>query len=262
MPELPDLKVYAENIGKLILGKKNSDVRIFSPKSIDCDENTLGEAVKGDMISEIYAEGKELFIRYENGNEIAIHLMLNGKCYYLDSSEAGSQDSKIMGMYFDDGKCLMVTDFQSFCKISLNPPKNDVPDVLSYGFTKAYFMEMAEKYKRKKIKSFLLDQKIMRGIGNAYADEILWKAKISPKSITGKIPQVNLELLFFSIKGVMLWAISQIKQINPDIINGEERKFMRVHNPRLKFTRDRERIHIETISSKKTYYTDSQVHYY
>ena len=262
MPELPDLKVYAENIGKLILGKKVSDVSVFSPKSIDCGADTLSDAIKGDIVSEIYAEGKELFIKFGNGNEIAIHLMLNGKCYYIDAAEAETQASKIMGLYFADGKCLMVTDFQSFCKISLNSPQNDVPDVLSYGFTKAYFMRMADQYKRKKIKSFLLDQKIMRGIGNAYADEILWKAKISPKSITGKIPQTNLELLFFSIKGVMLWAISQIKQIDPDIINGEERKFMRVHNPRLKFTKDRERIHKEVIGSKKTYYTDSQVHYY
>ncbi len=262
MPELPDLKVYAKNIGKLILGCKVDDVKLFYPKSLDCEPEALHEAIKGDTISEVYAEGKELFLKFGNRSEISIHLMLNGKCYYIDAAEADAQASKIMGIFLDGGKCLMVTDFQSFCKIKLNPIKNEVPDVLSYGFTKAYFMGMADKYKRKKIKSFLLDQKIMRGIGNAYSDEILWKAKISPKSITGKIPAANLELLFFSIKGVMLWAISQIKQANPDMISGEERKFMRVHNPRLKFTKDRERIHIETISSKKTYYTDSQVHYY
>ena len=262
MPELPDLKIYSENIKKLLINKKVSDVKIYRAQNVDADSKTVEAGIKDAAVSDVYADGKELFISFEGGNLLGMHLMLNGKCFFVKSSEEDSVTSKVFGIFFDDGNCLQVTDFQNYCKISYNPEKSGVPDALSSDFTMGYFLQKAEQFKRKKVKAFLLDQKILRGIGNAYADEILWKAKISPKSITGKIPKSSLEMLFISIKSVMLWAIAQIKKINPDMINGEERKFMCVHNPRLKFTKDRERIHIEVISSKKTYYTDSQVHYY
>ena len=262
MPELPDLKVYSENIKKLISGKKVLDVKVYREQNVDFAAKTLEAGIKGALVNDVYADGKELFIAFDSGNLLGMHLMLNGKCFFIKREEAEGVSGKILGMLFDDGNCLQVADFQNYCKISYNPEKSGVPDVLSSDFTMEYFLAKAQQYKRKKIKAFLLDQKILRGIGNAYADEILWKAKISPKSITGKIPKPSLEMLFISIKSVMLWAIAQIKKINPDMINGEERKFMCVHNPRLKFTKDRERIHIEVISSKKTYYTDSQVHYY
>ncbi len=262
MPELPDLKVYSENLKKLMFGKHVYDAQVFNESRINAEVHEFVAGIKTAYVTDIYPEGKELFIKFDNKNVIAIHLMLNGKCFYENKADSSKIQDKIIALFFDGDFCFVVSDFQSYCKISFNPEKNTVPDVLSSEFTLEYFLNQADKFKRKKIKAFLLDQKILRGIGNAYADEILWKAKISPKSITGKIPQSSLEILFISIKSVMLWAISQIKQINPETINGEERKFMRVHNPRLKFTKDREKIHIETISSKKTYYTDSQVHYY
>jgi len=262
MPELPDLKVYSVNIEKLIKDKKVSDVKIYNSAQIDVDINAIVSGIKNSAVSQVYAQGKELFIRFTSGNLIGIHLMLNGKCFYEQSAEAVTTANKIMGIFFEDDTCLLITDFQNFCKIRYNPQASPVPDVLSSEFTMDYFLKKTEQFKRKKIKAFLLDQKILKGIGNAYADEILWKAKISPKSNTGKIPRANQEMLYMSIKSVMLWAIAQIKSINPDMINGEERKFMRVHNPRLKFTKDREKIHTEIISSKKTYYTDSQIHYY
>ncbi len=262
MPELPDLRVYSENIKKLVFGKKVKETIVYSPKNIDCDIDTIASGIRGNAVSDVTAEGKEIFLMFDNGNSVGVHLMLNGKMHYITSTEVNSIQNKVMGITFDDGYSLLISDFQKFCKIRYNPDKSDIPDVLSSEFTLDYFLKKAEQFKRKKIKAFLLDQKIMRGIGNAYADEILWKAKISPKSVTGKIPKINQEMLYITIKSVLLWSIGQIKKINPEMISGEERKFMQVHNPRLKFTKDKERIHVETISSKRTYYTDSQVHYY
>ena len=93
-------------------------------------------------------------------------------------------------------------------------------------------------------------------------DEILWEAKISPKSIAGKLPAAARKMLYESIGKVMLWAVTELKKTYPDMINGEVRDIMRVHNPLLEYTSDGELIHNEVISSKNTYFTDSQVNYY
>ena len=111
------------------------------------------------------------------------------------------------------------------------------------------------------VKVFLLDQKVVRGIGNAYADEILWRAGISPVSILGKIPEESLKELHRLIPIVLLEAIEQICSLSPDRINGEERSFLKVHNPAKGCTDEGEPILIREIGGRKTYYTESQVRY-
>jgi formamidopyrimidine-DNA glycosylase len=104
----------------------------------------------------------------------------------------------------------------------------------------------------------LMDQKVLRGIGNAYADEILWHAKISPFSMSNKIPADKVEVLIKSIKSVLEDAEKEILKANPDIITGEVRDFLIVHQPRKKTTPQGKTIHQKEVSSRKTYYTDEQ----
>lgn len=70
----------------------------------------------------------------------------------------------------------------------------------------------------------------MRGVGNAYADEILWHARISPFSVSSKIPEAKLKDLVKAIKSVLEDAEQNILKSNPGIINGEVRDFMDIHN--------------------------------
>ena len=122
----------------------------------------------------------------------------------------------------------------------------------------AYFLNLVLQSPRKNIKSLLLDQKGIRGIGNAYVDEILYNAKISPKSKTGKIPQDVIEILYNQIKETLQWGIENIQLYTPNIITGETRDFMKVHNRKLRKTLRGERIIVEKVVSKKTYYTALQ----
>lgn len=103
----------------------------------------------------------------------------------------------------------------------------------------------------------MLDQKIMRGVGNAYADEILWHARISPFSISSKIPEAKLKNLAQSIKTVLENAEKSILKSNPDIINGEVRDFMDIHNSKKKHSPTGAAI-IVNEASRKTYYTNEQ----
>jgi len=108
------------------------------------------------------------------------------------------------------------------------------------------------------VKTVLMDQKVLRGIGNAYADEILWYAKISPFSASNKIPADKVEVLAKSIKSVLEDAEKEILKANPDIISGEVRDFLIVHQPRKKTTPQGKTILQKEVSSRKTYYTDEQ----
>ena len=108
------------------------------------------------------------------------------------------------------------------------------------------------------VKSVLLDQHIIRGIGNAYADEILWDAGISPFSISNKIPAAEVKALMKSIKSVLQHAEKSIVKSHPDIISGEIRDFMLIHNSKKDKSPTGAPIQVKSVGARKTYYTDEQ----
>ena len=163
-----------------------------------------------------------------------------------------------MSISFEDEQALVISDFQGLCKITFNPIKTNVPDALGEAFDFEYLRNQVNNNRRKNVKAFLIDQNIVKGIGNAYADEILWKANISPESTVGKIPEANLKELFNAISYILKDAIVNIENISPEIISGEERSFLKVHNSQKKYTDEGDEILIKKIASKITYYTEKQ----
>ena len=99
---------------------------------------------------------------------------------------------------------------------------------------------------------------MIRGIGNAYADEILWHARISPLSICNKIPDAKIKQLVRAIPSVLKNAEKQIRKINPDTISGEERSFLKIHNSKKKKSPTGALIRQAKINSRVTYYTQEQ----
>jgi formamidopyrimidine-DNA glycosylase len=153
---------------------------------------------------------------------------------------------------------LVIADFQGLCRVTLNAKVPAVPDALSDAFTFEYFCGILKRNAGNNIKAVLIDQRLVRGIGNAYVDEILWKAGISPESVAGKIPEEKAEDLHEAIPFILKDAIQNIQKISPDIINGEERSFLKVHNRNKKFTDEGDKIIVKTVAAKTTYFTDKQ----
>lgn len=104
----------------------------------------------------------------------------------------------------------------------------------------------------------MLDQKNIKGIGNAYADEILWDSLIDPSSVSNRIPDNKIKALAKSVKTVLLNAIKQILKTHPDIISGEVRDFLNIHNSKKKQSPGDAPIKQKMIGGRKTYYTDEQ----
>jgi formamidopyrimidine-DNA glycosylase len=254
MPELPDLQVFSYNLAKLFKGKKLVKLNVVNGKRIRTPAAKLRKACEKSVLNDVYREGKELRFEFRNGNIIGLHLMLHGALKVFEKKN----DAKftIAELLFDNGKGLAITDFQGMATIYLNPKEKDAPDALSPAVNKKY---LAEKLNSKgNIKKLLMDQHVIRGIGNAYADEILWDAKISPLSVANKIPATKVARLGKSIKTVLKKAEKQIRKEHPDLISGEIRDFLGVHNSRKKESPGGSKIKNVVIGGRKTYYTDEQ----
>jgi len=258
MPELPDLQVFAPNIFKKLTSKRLNAVEVFSPK-ITTPQSILAAELAGQTLHSITRYGKELFFDFGQNRVLSAHFMLNGRAAVTNHSDAGSVRGKVLAMEFEN-ETLTLHDYGHIgTVIKYKPPQSRVPDAIGENFTPDYFFNMARKKAAANIKAFLLDQQVVKGIGNAYADEILYTAQVSPKSVTGRIPADVLVRLYTAIGTVLHSAIDSIRAIAPEIIAGEERSFLQVHTRNKKQTATGFAIKIETVAGKTTYFTDEQV---
>ncbi len=253
MPELPDLQVFARNLNQLFKGKTLEQVEVPHDKKLNVSIKILKDALKGAKLQEVKRVGKELYFEFDNKHILGLHLMLHGEFRLFDGEN--KHKPTIIELYFEGTQSLAVTDFQGAVTPTLDPEEKDAPDALDVD--EEYLAGKLSKTKTP-VKTVLMDQKILRGIGNAYADEILWDAKISPFSPSNKLPHAVISKLVKSINKVLEDAEKQIIKSNPDLISGEVRDFLKVHVPRQKQTATGATIHQNELNSRKTYYTDEQ----
>lgn len=256
MPELPDLQVFSKNLTKTFVGKALKKINVRNKKTLKVSPAQLKKSLEGQTLSAIKRVGKELHFEFDNGEVLALHLMLRGNLYKF--KEKNIQKYTIIELLFDDDSGLAMTDFQGQATPTLNPEERDAPDALDVDLK--YLKERLSKSKAV-IKNVLLDQHVIRGIGNAYADEILWEARISPFSVSNKIPEDGVKHLLKAIKSVLTKAEKSILKKNPDIITGEVRDFMLIHNSKKEHSPTGESIKVRASGARKTYYTDEQVNY-
>lgn len=261
MPELPDLEVFCGNLDKLVGGRRIEEVTVHNGRKISVPGSYFVSAVRGSSVRRIYREGKELYFWLSSGNSFSVHLMLNGRFKVGETGSLEDTKARIVTFAFNNNTEMNISDYQGMCKVTLNPKPSDVPDALSEKFTPEYLRKALAKNQGMNIKALLIDQHILKGIGNAYADEILWAANISPESVAGKIPEGPAGELFNAIREVLSSAIVKIRELSPDIISGEVRSFLSVHNSKKTAADDGSPILVKNIATKTTYFTDRQVVY-
>ena len=261
MPELPDLEVFKGNIFKKLSSKRLVDLNVYNHQKVTMPESIMKEELKGKTLTAINRFGKELLFDFDEGRIIAAHLMLSGKVSIVSDANAAEKIKfKIFSLDFEN-ESIFFSDMGRLCTIRYKPVRDGVPDAFGTDFTLEYFRKIIRKKPAVNIKAFLIDQKNIKGIGNAYADEILWHARVSPHSKAGKIPDEAIAGIYNAIGTVLKEAVDSIKAIAPDIISGEERSFLQVHTRSKKQTETGFPIRIEKIATKTTYFTDEQILY-
>lgn len=253
MAELPDLTVFAEILTRKFKGKVLERLEITVSKKLNVSESALRSALVDRALLKVTREGKTLQFHFEDDQVLGLHLMLRGELVSLENGE--TPKFQIIAFHFKEDAGFAVTDLQRQATPTLHPKTVEVPDALD--LDEHYFRALLAK-KRTVIKTLLMDQKALRGIGNSYADEILYHAGISPFSIAKVLPEKAVTKLYKNIRAVLEKAIQEIAAANGDELTGELKDFMQVHNPKLKKTAKGELIKTGKIGGRTTYYTDAQ----
>lgn len=255
MPELPDLQAFSQTLSRKLVGKTVEKIHAIHAKKLNVSPQRLQADLGGAKVTSIFRDGKELHLSFDNGNILGLHLMLRGALQLFEGKYPGR--FAVLELTFTDGTGLVMTDFLKQATTTLNPEPKEAPDALAPSVNYEFLTGKLAASKTT-VKKLLTDQKVVRGIGNAYADEILWHARISPFSVSNKIPAAAIRRLAKSIRSVLEKAAKQILNSNPDIVGGEVREFMQIHHPDRTHSPTGAVIQVSRTGARKTYFTEEQ----
>lgn len=253
MAELPDLTVFAQILSRRFAGKVLETLEVTVANKLNVPVKEIKTALEGRELIKVERAGKTLQLYFSGTQVLGLHLMLRGQLVFIDQDEPPR--FQILGFHFEGGEAFALIDIQKQATPTLNPDQVEVSDALE--IEEQCFLDLLAK-KKTVIKTLLMDQHVIRGIGNSYSDEILYHAGISPFSIANKIPVKEAKKLFKSTNKILKKAIGDIARANGDNLNGELRDFMLVHSSFLEKTSKGEKILSDKIGGRKTYFTKGQ----
>ena len=217
MPELPEVETIVNELNKVLKNRKIKEVFLnwdkLLKKRIELED--FKKILKNKRILKVSRRAKNILIELENGLILLIHLKLTGRILYGEKSFIEKDPYLRFYLVLDNQKIMALSDLRKFAKILLikkeelekiEDLKDLGPEPLDKDFTLEKLIEKL-KNKNKKIKEVLMDQKVIAGIGNIYANEILWEAEINPFKLSKDLNQKEFENLYKAIRKVLSLAI-------------------------------------------------------
>lgn len=219
MPELPDITVYIEALEKRILNHKLKRVRITSPFLLRTAVPPVSDA-EGKKVVALRRMGKRICIGLENDLWLVLHLMIAGRLHWKEGPVKISK-LHLATFEFDHGS-LALTEAGTQKRASLHMVAGesglgdlDPGGVEVFDITLEQFGRILQA-ENHTLKRALTDPRALSGIGNAYSDEILWQAQLSPIALTQKLSNEELERLFNATKQSLLDWIERLRSETGD----------------------------------------------
>ncbi|MEK9196126.1 MAG: DNA-formamidopyrimidine glycosylase family protein, partial [Patescibacteria group bacterium] len=222
MPELPEVEVVKRGLSELIVGQTIHDLKsIDSPKSLLGSSSDLKQFAVGAKITGVRRRGKLIIIDLSSDYCLVVHLKMTGQLVYRSNDDksnfgAGHPTDSLVGSLPDrstratiklENGILFFNDQRKFGWIRLI--HNDLLDRIKLyktmgpepldGITQKHFNDNLSRRANSRIKPVILDQQIIAGVGNIYADESLWMSEIHPSTRVKDIPESSRTLLLESI---------------------------------------------------------------
>lgn len=204
MPELPDITVYIEALEKRILGHTIERVRIASPFLLRTANPSLNN-VEGKKVLELRRIGKRICIGLESDLWLVLHLMIAGRLHWKKPGTAVSPPRGLAAFDFPNGT-LLWTEAGSQKRASLHLISGrEALDQLNPGGVEVLEVDL-ERFSEvltaanHTLKRSLTDPRLFSGIGNAYSDETLFEARLSPLALTQKLKPEEIERLFHAVR--------------------------------------------------------------
>ena len=245
MPELPEVETVRRGLHRLIVGKVIVSSFHDTPKSFPNSDHDVNEFVLGSTIVAVHRRAKVLLIDLSSQYTLVIHLKMTGQLVYRGSEDfgAGHPNGSLVGdlpdkttrvtLTFSDGSTLFFNDQRKFGWVKLFPTievpnidfmKRAGPEPLEDEFTAKEFIPRIRRRNGTTIKAAILDQTVLAGVGNIYADESLWAAKIHPSTRVRDVTDAQLVTLLDEIKAVMTLSIAKGGSTDKNYIDAEGRR--------------------------------------
>lgn len=247
MPELPEVETVRIGLSTLLIGKTVLGAVHDTDKSFPNAKADVDQFLVGATVTDIRRRAKVLLIELSSGYSLVIHLKMTGQMVYRSNDDAkqfgaGHPNGSLIGklpdnstrVTFDLGDAkLFFNDQRKFGWVRLIPTSEVMsidfikklgPEPLAADFTATAFRARLLRRKNTNIKAALLDQTVVAGVGNIYADESLWGAKLHPSTLVKNVSTAKLNTLFNELQYVLKLAIEKGGSTDKNYVNAEGKK--------------------------------------
>lgn len=239
------METVRRGLSTLLIGHTVTKVTSDTPKSFPNAATDVEGFLVGAQVTDIRRRAKVLIIDFSTSYSLVIHLKMTGQLVYRGTTVfgAGHPNDSLVGKLpdrstrvifeLDNGAKLFFNDQRKFGWVRLIPtveiPNIDFmkkvgPEPLEQTFTAKEFIQRLQRRKNTTIKAAILDQTVLAGIGNIYADEGLWGAKIHPATRVKDVPENKLKKLFTELRYVLELSIEKGGSTDKNYVNAEGKK--------------------------------------
>lgn len=224
MPELPEVELVTKSLEKLVKNRKIIAAELLRQRlAPDSPPEIFAEHLKDASINFVHRRGKHILFDLDNGRTLIAHLRMSGRFMLLPSERENPKYTHAV-FYFGDESRLIFQDQRHFGFMKIVETKDLyetkelkklAPEPFSEAFTKEYFRAVL-KTSKKPIKEVLLDQTKVLGLGNIYASEAMFLAKVNPQTAANNVTRKKADALYDAAKMVLEESIAHGSKMNVD----------------------------------------------
>jgi formamidopyrimidine-DNA glycosylase len=229
MPELPEVELVAKSLDKLVSARKIIVAELLRERLAPFNSpEEFAEKLKDSTITRVHRRGKHILFELDNGHTLIAHLRMSGR-FMLLPFERENPKYTHAAFYFPDETRLVFQDQRHFGFMKIvetanlyeaKELKKLAPEPFSEDFSPKYFREIL-KTSKKSLKEFLLDQTKILGLGNIYASEAMFLARVNPQIPANEVSAKKVNVLFEKIRDVLAESIAHgsTLNVNPENID-------------------------------------------
>jgi formamidopyrimidine-DNA glycosylase len=218
MPELPEVETVRTRLEPELVGRRFERVEILDSRLTRPDDPAgVAAELEGERVAALDRRGKYLIVRFESGRVLLIHLRMTGQLLHGNGATPPAEDAHRRAVVrLDDGSDVIYRDVRRFGTWQLLEEEELQPylaerigrEPLVRSFTGRRLAEALEGRKAP-LKAALLDQRRLAGVGNIYADEALWRARLHPLRVAGELRQAEVAALHRGIRAALKAGITR-----------------------------------------------------
>ena len=230
MPELPEVELVAQSLNKLVSKRQIIVAELLRERLAPFNSSDeFAEKLKGAGINQVSRRGKHILFDLDNGQTLIAHLRMSGR-FMLLTLERENPKYTHAAFYFSDDTRLVFQDQRHFGFMRIvetaklhetKELKSLAPEPFGEDFTAKYLRDVL-KTSKKSLKEFLLDQTKVTGLGNIYASEAMFLARVNPQIPANEVSAKKANVLFEKIREVLTESIAHgsTLNVNPENIDG------------------------------------------